>query len=186
MCSSIPHRSFPATAPPAKRQFILAFRSRTTSPGWCIWRARNGFGTHTRPYDDPDKLAEATLDGCMLARPKTKMQTGSARGGSMRRLLTTIRFSPTFWCTLAATAWIGANAVPIAAQVQVKSGAQSADKRNQALTFLPNELWVHTGDSVMWTFPTDEIHTVTFLRPAQNRPPLAPTPCRSCASWSAR
>jgi len=40
----------------------------------------------------------------------------------------------------------------------------------QALAFLPNELWVHTGDSVTWTIPTDEIHTVTFLKPAQVRP----------------
>jgi plastocyanin len=36
---------------------------------------------------------------------------------------------------------------------------------------LPNEVWVHTGDSIRWTFPTHERHTVSFLKPGQIRPP---------------
>jgi plastocyanin len=51
-------------------------------------------------------------------------------------------------------------------------GAQARDKASQALAFLPNELWIHAGDTVRWTFPTDELHTLTFLKPGQVRPPL--------------
>ncbi len=51
-------------------------------------------------------------------------------------------------------------------------GAQSHDKGRQALAFLPNEIWIHAGDSVTWTFAADEIHTLTFLLPAQVRPPF--------------
>ena len=51
-------------------------------------------------------------------------------------------------------------------------GAQSADKGKQALAFLSNEFWIHVGDSISWTAATDEIHTVTFLKTGQIRPPL--------------
>ncbi len=50
-------------------------------------------------------------------------------------------------------------------------GAESHNQGNQALAFLPNELWIHPGDSIRWTFPTHERHTLTFLRPGQTRPP---------------
>jgi plastocyanin len=50
-------------------------------------------------------------------------------------------------------------------------GAQSRDLGSQALAFLPNELWVHTNDSIRWTLSSTEIHTVTFLIPGQLRPP---------------
>lgn len=49
-------------------------------------------------------------------------------------------------------------------------GAQSHDKGAQALAFLPNEIWIHAGDSITWTFAADDIHTVTFLTPLQPRP----------------
>ena len=42
-------------------------------------------------------------------------------------------------------------------------GAQNADKSRQALAFLPNELWIHAGDTITWTAGADDIHTVTFL-----------------------
>jgi plastocyanin len=51
-------------------------------------------------------------------------------------------------------------------------GAQTHDKGRQALAFLPNEIWIHAGDSITWTFAADEIHTLTFLQPAQIRPPF--------------
>ena len=54
-------------------------------------------------------------------------------------------------------------------------GAQSKDRGRQALAFLPNELWIHAGDTVTWRSDVDEIHTVTFLRTdpsAQVRPPF--------------
>jgi plastocyanin len=51
------------------------------------------------------------------------------------------------------------------------AGAESPDRGSQALAFLPNEFWVHTGDSIRWTFPTHERHTLTFLTSGQTRPP---------------
>src|SRR5260370_31382036 len=73
--------------------------------------------------------------------------------------------------------WLLLLAVLIVAQVaqaqswQATVGAQSDDKGRQALAFLPNEIWIHAGDRVTWTVATDEIHTVTFLKPGQLHPP---------------
>ena len=44
-----------------------------------------------------------------------------------------------------------------------KVGAETPDMGRQALAFLPNEMWIHAGDSITWTFNSDEIHTVSFL-----------------------
>ncbi len=54
---------------------------------------------------------------------------------------------------------------------QLQAGAESPNRGKQALAFLPNEIWIHAGDSIRWTFPTHERHTLTFLRPGQTRPP---------------
>lgn len=48
-------------------------------------------------------------------------------------------------------------------------GAQSPDQGVQALAFLPNEIWIHAGDRITWTFPAPD-HSVTFLTPGQMRP----------------
>lgn len=56
------------------------------------------------------------------------------------------------------------------AQWTATVGAQSDDKGFQALAFLPNEIWIHRGDSITWTFEADEIHTLTFLKADQTRP----------------
>jgi plastocyanin len=53
-----------------------------------------------------------------------------------------------------------------------QAGAQTLDLGNQALAFLPNEFWIHAGDSIRWTFRTDEFHTATFLQSGQTRPTL--------------
>jgi plastocyanin len=53
----------------------------------------------------------------------------------------------------------------------VLAGSESTDQARQAIAFLSNELWVHAGDSIRWTFPTHERHTVTFLKSGQTRPP---------------
>ena len=53
---------------------------------------------------------------------------------------------------------------------QATVGAQSHDRGRQALAFLPTEIWIRAGDSVTWNIPTDENHTVTFLKPGQTRP----------------
>jgi len=50
-------------------------------------------------------------------------------------------------------------------------GAQSPDLGSQALAFLPNELWIHAGDSIRWMHASTEIHTGTFLTPGHVRPP---------------
>jgi plastocyanin len=52
-------------------------------------------------------------------------------------------------------------------------GAQSNDKGRQALAFLPNEIWIHAGDSITWRFDVDEIHTVTFIPDSGPRPPFS-------------
>jgi plastocyanin len=49
-------------------------------------------------------------------------------------------------------------------------GAQSDDKARQALAFLPNEIWIHAGDSIEWRFDVDEVHTVTFIPDSEVRP----------------
>jgi plastocyanin len=49
-------------------------------------------------------------------------------------------------------------------------GAQSNDKGRQALAFLPNEIWIHAGDFITWTFDVDEVHTVTFIPDNDARP----------------
>jgi len=79
------------------------------------------------------------------------------------------RFSATFRWTMALSVLILPQLVQ--AQWQVSVGAESPNRGSQALAFLPNELWVHTGDSILWTFPTHERHTLTFLEPGQTRPP---------------
>jgi plastocyanin len=56
---------------------------------------------------------------------------------------------------------------------QVQVGAQSKDMGRQVIAFLPNELWIHAGDSVAFTVATDEPHTVTFLTPNQVRLPFS-------------
>src|SRR5256886_6586785 len=53
---------------------------------------------------------------------------------------------------------------------QLQVGAQKGDTTHQALAFLPNEIWIHSGDSITWTFAANEIHTVTFLTSGQVRP----------------
>ena len=50
---------------------------------------------------------------------------------------------------------------------QAAVGAQSSDKAHQAQAFLPNELWIHAGDTITWTAKADNIHTVTFLTATQ-------------------
>ena len=58
----------------------------------------------------------------------------------------------------------------VQAQWKATVGAQSNDKGFQALAFLPNEIWIHAGDRITWTFAPDEIHTLTFLKADQPRP----------------
>lgn len=75
---------------------------------------------------------------------------------------------------LLAAAILLASAAPYAACAEewhAMAGAETADRGSQALAFLPNEVWIHTGDSIRWSFPTHERHTVSFLAIGQTRPP---------------
>lgn len=86
--------------------------------------------------------------------------------------MTNLTASP-FRPTLRQCALLIALSLPLSAWAdtwQLQVGAQSGDQAHQALAFLPNEIWIHPGDSVTWTFAADEIHTVTFLKPGQVRP----------------
>jgi plastocyanin len=58
-------------------------------------------------------------------------------------------------------------------------GAQSNDKGRQALAFLPNEIWIHAGDSITWRWDADDIHTVTFLKEGATRPNFGVPPLSS-------
>jgi plastocyanin len=73
---------------------------------------------------------------------------------------------------MAAILMAGAAATTVQAKEWLAmAGAESPDRGSQALAFLPNQLWVQAGDSIRWTFPTHERHTLTFLTPGQTRPP---------------
>ena len=85
---------------------------------------------------------------------------------------TLMQFRSTLWQGLLLTALI----FPLAAQAEVWKlavGAQSSDKARQALAFLPNEVWIHAGDTITWTVNADEIHTITFLTATQVRLPFS-------------
>ena len=65
-----------------------------------------------------------------------------------------------------------ATSTPAAIQWQANVGAQDESKGRQVVAFLPNELWIHAGDSIQWNVNADEIHTITFLTLGQVRPPF--------------
>ena len=54
---------------------------------------------------------------------------------------------------------------------QATLGAQSKDMGKQAIAFLPNEMWIHEGDTINWTSQSGDIHTVSFFVVGQ---PVAP------------
>ena len=58
------------------------------------------------------------------------------------------------------------------AQWSAVVGAQSLDQARQALAFLPNEMWIHAGDSITLTVVTNEPHTITLLTANQVRNPF--------------
>ena len=56
----------------------------------------------------------------------------------------------------------------------VAVGVASADQAIQGMAFLPRQIWVDVGDTVIWTIQSGEFHTVTFLAHGQGRPPFNP------------
>src|SRR5438270_13763344 len=63
-------------------------------------------------------------------------------------------------------------AAPAAQSWHLEVGAESPDHAVQMLQFYPAAITVNVGDTITWTNPNAELHTVTFLAPAQE-PPLA-------------
>jgi plastocyanin len=76
-------------------------------------------------------------------------------------------FASQLHLTLRRCAWLIVVLLPLSALAdtwQLQVGAQNRDRAHQALAFLPNEIWIHSGDSITWAFPVNEVHTVTFLK----------------------
>jgi plastocyanin len=71
---------------------------------------------------------------------------------------------------LAALLTGGATRTASATEWKAWVGAETPDLGNQILAFLPNEFWIYAGDSIRFSFLTDEVHTVSFLKPGQTRP----------------
>src|SRR5712692_5431685 len=49
---------------------------------------------------------------------------------------------------------------------------ESKHRAIQGMAFLPGELWINVGDTVVWNVKAGDIHTVTFLKPGQTLPPF--------------
>ncbi len=68
---------------------------------------------------------------------------------------------------------------PFAHAWNVTAGASAAQQAVQGLEFYPASLTIDAGDTVQWSFPTAEIHTVTFLAAGQATPPPPTDPSAS-------
>jgi plastocyanin len=60
-----------------------------------------------------------------------------------------------------------------AATWNITAGAESSDLGRQAAAFLPNELWIHAGDSILWAVTSHDTHTISFLTAGPLRPTVA-------------
>jgi plastocyanin len=78
--------------------------------------------------------------------------------GSVASLMVVVLAASVASPTLHATEW------------RVTAGAESSGRETQAQAFLPNELWILAGDSIRFTFPTHERHTLSLLTAGQTRP----------------
>ena len=96
-----------------------------------------------------------------------------------------IRFSIFVPCLLLLAVFTVPQSVRAQQNWHATVGAESPDMGKQALAFLPNEIWIHAGDSITWTFQSDEIHTLTFLKPAQPYPSDFTLGCPGFASSGA-
>src|SRR5713101_4952618 len=87
----------------------------------------------------------------------------------MRYLKVKLLSTSRYWLLLAAVI------LPVSIQAEtwlVAARAQSEDNARQVVAFLPNDIWIHAGDTVNWTVGADEIHTITFLTVRQVRAPF--------------
>jgi plastocyanin len=96
-----------------------------------------------------------------------KMQTNL--GGSSMKVRKSFQSHILFTALL--TALLGfSHGVQAQQDWRASVGGQNADMSKQAVAFLPNEIWIHAGDSITWTFASGDIHTVTFLTTGQVYP----------------
>ncbi|HKT37605.1 MAG TPA: plastocyanin/azurin family copper-binding protein [Ktedonobacterales bacterium] len=51
---------------------------------------------------------------------------------------------------------------------------ETAHHRMDGMVFLPSEVWINQGDTIVWTVKSGEIHTVTLLASGQQQPPFNP------------
>ena len=58
---------------------------------------------------------------------------------------------------------------------QVGVGEETAHDAIQGMAFLPGEVWINQGDTIVWTAKAGEIHTVTFLATGQPLTPFNPS-----------
>jgi plastocyanin len=90
----------------------------------------------------------------------------SKRNSSLQNTFEKVAFSAAVFFLIA-----GATK-PISAETWTATvGAQASDLTHTALAFLPNEFWIHAGDTIRFHFAAAELHTVSFLKPGQTRPP---------------
>ncbi len=52
---------------------------------------------------------------------------------------------------------------------------ETAHHRMDGMVFLPSEVWINQGDTIVWTVKSGEIHTVTLLAAGQQQPAFDPT-----------
>ena len=95
-------------------------------------------------------------------------------GNSMLRRLVLAAVSVTALIIPAAVG--SAASATIAAPVtwHVLAGAESPDMAVEAMAFLPKDVWVNVGDTVLWTSNSSEPHTVAFLAPGTTLPVFNP------------
>jgi plastocyanin len=111
-----------------------------------------------RVADRTDVSGRATADEVNLDRFHSRIRKVRALGAAT--------LIPSFWTLLFAVLIVPQVLCGLASASQTwraTVGAQSNDKGHQALAFLPNEIWIHAGDSITWRFDVDEVHTVTFV-----------------------
>jgi plastocyanin len=67
--------------------------------------------------------------------------------------------------SLCITDFYPSSAFRIGGQLATADRRAERQQGPQALAFFSNEIWIHSGDSITWAFPSNEVHTVTFLTP---------------------
>jgi plastocyanin len=83
----------------------------------------------------------------------------------------TVKFKNPMFVAMALSAVLVSLTIPQGVRAEqvwrATAGAQSKDMGKQAIAFLPNEMWIHVGDSITWTSASGDIHTVSFFIPGQ-------------------